>query len=116
MSVPVKCPICNNEFLAARPDQQFCSNACRQKNYRQESRLKATGGIDVDQLVDQLVDGLLAEAEQKGVLEEVLLELLYRQVKSQLDRFPRRLKERFAARLLEEFFKEENVFVLRKKM
>ena len=32
----MKCIICQKEFEAATKKQRFCSNSCRQKNYRKE--------------------------------------------------------------------------------
>jgi len=32
----MKCIICQNEFVATTKKQRFCSNSCRQKNYRKE--------------------------------------------------------------------------------
>jgi hypothetical protein len=35
------CPTCDSEFIGSRSDSKFCSNACRQRAYRQRA---ATGG------------------------------------------------------------------------
>ena len=32
----MKCIICEKEFVATTKKQKFCSNLCRQKNYRKE--------------------------------------------------------------------------------
>lgn len=33
--MPKTCPICNTDFRPNRTDQKYCSNACKQKAYRQ---------------------------------------------------------------------------------
>lgn len=98
----MNCLTCGNSFDQSRPNQHFCSNACRQKNYR----LKSIGeqkAIATNQRVDSLVNQALALCQEQDVDPiYVAANLVYRETKEKLMKFPKGLRNRIMVRLIDE--------------
>lgn len=94
------CLSCGTLFERSRPNQQFCSNACRQKNYRLKS--EPTKKMD-NQQVDDLVDQALALCEESDIAPiHLAAHLFYRNTKEELMKFPENIRGKIIARLFEE--------------
>jgi hypothetical protein len=98
--IQTTCLSCNTLFKRSRPNQQFCSNACRQKNYRLKS--EPTKKVD-DLQVKELVDQALALCEKSDITPiQLAAHLFYRETKKELIKFPENVRGQILARLLEE--------------
>ena len=55
---------CGREIVGARSDAEFCSNACRQREYRRRKKILAPWGGDADALRADLLGRQAARQEE----------------------------------------------------
>lgn len=93
------CLSCGQNFERSRANQKFCSNACRQKNYRLNEPQKKPDNQQVENLVNQA----LALCEQNDVSPiYVAAHLVYRETKEKLMKLPVGLRNKVMTQLIDE--------------